>query len=41
MLTTARRIMAKFNAEVGWRTRLRSSPAMTSKRKCSPVSIPQ
>ena len=40
MLTTARRIMAKFNTELGWRTRLRSSPAMTSRRRCRPVSMP-
>src|SRR5439155_10718435 len=40
-LTTARRMTAKFNAALGFCTRLRSSPAMTSSRWWRPFSMPQ
>ncbi len=40
-LSAARRSIAKLSAEVRWRTRLRSSPALTSRRRCRPVSMPR
>jgi hypothetical protein len=40
-LTPRRRNMAKTQAALRWRTRLRSSSALTSRRWCRPASTPQ